>query len=273
MFAAAWPELRVVAECEDGPAAVEALEPHAPQVAFLDIRMNGMNGMDVARATSGRCHSVFTTAYDSRAVAAFDAGAVDYLLKPIAADRLAQAVARLRERLRGNAAAPDLEQPVQRLAGRLQPGAEPAQRLRWPSASVGDTIRMFAIDGVLFFQSDEKYTASSPPATKPCAHAAARDCRRAAREFPAASPRRHRALQRHRTRAPRRTWPHHAASAPSSRDPGRQPGLGLALQAHLRRLRRSGDCARMGTPQHLQNLCDTAAVVWPWRGAILAAST
>ena len=118
MFAAAWPELRVVAECEDGPAAVEAVEAleaheaHAPQVAFLDIRMNGMNGMnglDVARAASGRCHSVFTTAYDSRAVAAFDAGAVDYLLKPIAADRLAQAVARLRERLRGNAAAPDLE--------------------------------------------------------------------------------------------------------------------------------------------------------------------
>ena len=91
-------------------------------------------------------------------MAAFDAGAVDYLLKPIAADRLAQAVARLRERLRGNAAAADLEQPVQRLAGRLQPGAEPAQRLRWPSASVGDTIRMFAIDEVLFFQSDEKYT-------------------------------------------------------------------------------------------------------------------
>ena len=74
MFAAAWPELRVVAECEDDPAAVEALEAleareaHAPQVAFLDIRMNGMNGMnglDVARAISGRCHSVFTIAYDS----------------------------------------------------------------------------------------------------------------------------------------------------------------------------------------------------------------
>ena len=77
MLAAAWPELRVVAECEDGPAAVEAqeaheaYEAHAPQVAFLDIRMpgmngmNGMNGLDVARAASGRCHSVFTIAYDS----------------------------------------------------------------------------------------------------------------------------------------------------------------------------------------------------------------
>jgi DNA-binding LytR/AlgR family response regulator len=119
MLATAWPELRVVAECEDGPAAIEAIEAHAPQIAFLDIRMPGMNGLDVARAASGRCHAVFTTAYDSHAVAAFDAGAVDYLLKPIAADRLAQAVARLRERLRGAAAAPDLEQLVQRLAGHL----------------------------------------------------------------------------------------------------------------------------------------------------------
>ncbi len=157
MLAVAWPELRVVAECEHGPAAVEAIEAHAPQVAFLDIRMPGCSGLDVARAASGRCHTVFTTAYDSHAVAAFEAGAVDYLLKPIAADRLAQACARLRERLQGRSAAPDLEALVQRLAGRLQPGGD-AARLRWLSASVGDTIKMFAIDEVLFFQSDEKYT-------------------------------------------------------------------------------------------------------------------
>lgn len=158
MLAAAWPELRVVAECEHGPAAVEAIEAHAPQIAFLDIRMPGCSGLDVARAASGRCHTVFTTAYDSHAVAAFEAGAVDYLLKPIAADRLAQAVARLRERLQGRAEAPELEALVQRLAGRLQGGGEAAPRLRWLSASVGDTIKMFAIDEVLFFQSDEKYT-------------------------------------------------------------------------------------------------------------------
>ncbi len=158
MLAAAWPELRVVAECEHGPAAVEAIEALAPQVAFLDIRMPGCSGLDVARAASGRCHTVFTTAYDSHAVAAFEAGAVDYLLKPIAADRLAQAVARLRDRLQGHSAAPDLEALVQRLAGRLQAGGEAPARLRWLSASVGDTIKMFAIDEVLFFQSDEKYT-------------------------------------------------------------------------------------------------------------------
>jgi DNA-binding LytR/AlgR family response regulator len=159
MLASAWPELQVVAECEDGPAAVEALAAHAPQIAFLDIRMPGMNGLDVARAASGRCHTVFTTAYDSHAVAAFDAGAVDYLLKPINAERLAQAVARLRERLRSPAPVPDLDALLQRLGQRLQGGeAQAAPRLRWLSASVGDTIKMFAIDEVLFFQSDEKYT-------------------------------------------------------------------------------------------------------------------
>lgn len=159
MLAKAWPELQVVAECEDGPAAVEALAAHAPQIAFLDIRMPGMNGLDVARAASGRCHTVFTTAYDSHAVAAFDAGAVDYLLKPINAERLAQAVVRLRERLRSPAPVPDLDALLQRLGQRLQGGeAQIAPRLRWLSASVGDTIKMFAIDEVLFFQSDEKYT-------------------------------------------------------------------------------------------------------------------
>ena len=155
MLAAAWPELAIVAECEHGPAAVEAIDAHAPDIAFLDIRMPGASGLDVARAASGRCHTVFTTAYDSHAVEAFDAGALDYLLKPIDAQRLAQAVARLRERLAAQGGAPDLDALVERL--RLRPGA-PAQKLRWISASVGDTIKMFSIDEVLFFQSDEKYT-------------------------------------------------------------------------------------------------------------------
>jgi len=158
MLAAAWPELEIVAECEHGPAAVEALDALNPDVAFLDIRMPGLSGLDVARAASGRCHVVFTTAYDSHAVAAFEAGAVDYLLKPVAAERLAQAVARLRERLASRHEAPDLQELVARLAGQLAPREGAAQRLRWLSASVGDTIKMFGIDEVLFFQSDEKYT-------------------------------------------------------------------------------------------------------------------
>ena len=159
MLADAWPELQIVAECEHGPAAVEAIDEHAPDVAFLDIRMPGLSGLDVARAASGRCHAVFTTAYDSHAIEAFDAGAVDYLLKPIAAARLQQAVARLRERVALQQVAPPLDRLVDELSARLRGGSEGnAQRLRWISASVGDTIKMFSIDDVLFFQSDEKYT-------------------------------------------------------------------------------------------------------------------
>jgi DNA-binding LytR/AlgR family response regulator len=161
MLAAAWPELRIVAECEHGPAAVEALDQHAPDIAFLDIRMPGLSGLDVARAASGRCHTVFTTAYDSHAIEAFDAGAVDYLLKPVAAERLAQTVARLRQRLEARAPVPSIDGLVERLALQLRQGgsgADAVQRLRWISASVGDTIKMFGVDEVLFFQSDEKYT-------------------------------------------------------------------------------------------------------------------
>lgn len=156
MLATAWPELRVLAECEHGPAAVEALDAQQPDIAFLDIRMPGQSGLDVARAASGRCHIVFTTAYDSHAVSAFEAGAVDYLLKPISADRLAQTVQRLKDRLAAKADVPALEPLVAQLAARLQ--GVPAQKLRWVSASVGDTIKLFGVDEVLFFQSDEKYT-------------------------------------------------------------------------------------------------------------------
>ncbi len=159
MLNLAWPELRVVAECEDGVGAIEALDQHRPDVAFLDIRMPGRSGLDVARAASGRCHTVFTTAYDSHAVEAFEAGAVDYLLKPVRAQRLADSVARLRERLATPAPAPLLDDLLQRLGRQWPPASAPAAApLRWISASVGDVIKMFSIDEVLFFQSDEKYT-------------------------------------------------------------------------------------------------------------------
>jgi DNA-binding LytR/AlgR family response regulator len=166
MLALAWPELQIVAECEDGPAAVEALHAHAPDIAFLDIRMPGASGLQVARAALAHareggapCQVVFTTAYDSHAVAAFEAGAVDYLLKPVAAERLAQAVARLQSRLTAPTPAatpPGMDSLIGQLTARLAPA--PATRLRWVSASVGDTIKLFGIDELLFFQSDEKYT-------------------------------------------------------------------------------------------------------------------
>lgn len=159
MLAAAWPQLRIVAEVEHGVAAVEAIDTLQPDLAFLDIRMPGRSGLDVARAASGRCHVVFTTAHDAHAVEAFAAGALDYLLKPVQAERLAQTVQRLQQRLAQHAPAADIDALLQRLQiPSTGQAARPGERLRWISASAGDTIKMFGIDEVLFFQSDEKYT-------------------------------------------------------------------------------------------------------------------
>lgn len=156
MLAELWPELEILAECEHGTEALEAIHQRNPDIAFLDIRMPGMTGLDVANATKGHCHAVFTTAYDNHALEAFSAGAIDYLLKPISRERLVDAINRLKERLATKAAPSDLSQLMQELDKRLRP--QTAERIRWISASVGDTIKMFPIDKILFFTSDEKYT-------------------------------------------------------------------------------------------------------------------
>jgi DNA-binding LytR/AlgR family response regulator len=106
LLAQAWPELVIVAECEDGGEALAAIAEHRPDIAFLDIRMPALTGLDVARASEGRCRVVFTTAYDAHAIEAFGLGAVDYLLKPIAVHRLQQTIERLRSQLAAGAAMP-----------------------------------------------------------------------------------------------------------------------------------------------------------------------
>lgn len=156
MLNKAWPELVIVAECEHGAEALEAIYQNEPDIAFLDIRMPGMTGLDVAQAIKGRCHAVFNTAYDSHAIDAFSAGAIDYLLKPIAELRLQEAIARLKDRLRNAQPATDVSQLMLELDKRLKNPA--AERIRWISASVGDTIKMFPVEKILFFSSDEKYT-------------------------------------------------------------------------------------------------------------------
>ncbi len=155
MLDAAWPELELVAACEDGIAALQAAAEHRPRVAFLDIRMPGVGGLDVARAVAaGGGLVVFTTAYDEYAIRAFDAGAVDYLLKPVTEARLRMAVARLRARL-AQPPADDLQARVDELEARLRPAGD--RLIRWISAGVGDHVRMIGIDEVLFFQAQDKY--------------------------------------------------------------------------------------------------------------------
>ncbi|MFG6456598.1 LytR/AlgR family response regulator transcription factor [Roseateles sp. BYS96W] len=150
-----WPELSIVGEAADGLAALRLLDQHRPDILFLDIEMPGATGIDVARQAAGRCHVVFVTAYDQYAVAAFDQGAVDYLLKPLAGARLFTAISRLKARL-GQAPAP-LGGVLEQLSARPAPSAARAP-LRWINASVGQTLRLITVDEVMFFQSDNKYT-------------------------------------------------------------------------------------------------------------------
>ncbi len=152
-LAEAWPELEIVAEAADGDEALAAFDAHRPELAFLDIRMPGRTGLDVAAAIGADCHVVFITAYDQYALAAFDAGAVDYLLKPVDAERLAVTVDRVRRKM---AAAPaDMSALIADL--RLAMRGEDT-RLKWIKAAVGKQVRLIAVDDVVYFQSDTKYT-------------------------------------------------------------------------------------------------------------------
>jgi DNA-binding LytR/AlgR family response regulator len=161
----AWPDLQIVAEAANGVEAVELGEKLRPDIAFLDIRMPGLSGIEAARRLYERSHIVFATAYDQYALDAFEQGALDYLLKPVSAERLATTCARLQARLRRHAAseaAPpqDIGQQLAKLTSLLENKGKPDKPayLRWIQAQVGASLRMVSTREVLFFQSDEKYT-------------------------------------------------------------------------------------------------------------------
>jgi DNA-binding LytR/AlgR family response regulator len=154
MLGVAWPEATIALVAENGNDAWDGFLEHTPQVVFLDIRMPGLSGLEVAERIGKQAHVVFVTAYDQYAVDAFDAGAVDYLLKPVQADRLDKAVARLQAKLQ--AAPADLGDLLRHLKAAL-PDA-PREKMKWIRASVGKQIRLIDVADVLFFQSDAKYT-------------------------------------------------------------------------------------------------------------------
>jgi DNA-binding LytR/AlgR family response regulator len=148
------PEAAIVAVCEDGLSALEAMQKFQPSLALLDIRMPGLSGLEVARTASLNTQIIFTTAYDEYAIKAFETGAIDYLLKPIKPERLQQAIERVRERFRVKAA-PDIANLMDALETKLR--ANPNKSIKWVTANVGDTVKMFSIDEVLFFQAQDKY--------------------------------------------------------------------------------------------------------------------
>ena len=153
LLRALWPQLRIVSRVCDGVAALAAVDAHAPDLAFLDIHMPRLNGIEVARQIAGRCHVAFITSYDQYAIDAFEAGAVDYVLKPPTAARLATTVQRLKSRLQHPPA--DLRRLLKDLA---QSSATTPRYLQWINASQGTAVRLITVDEILYFRSDQKYT-------------------------------------------------------------------------------------------------------------------
>ncbi len=159
-LAEAWPELEIVAVVPNGIEAVQAAERLKPEVAFLDIQMPGMNGLEAAEEIVERMGEaapaiVFVTAYDEFALKAFDLAAADYVLKPVAVERIAQTVARLK----GRRAEPDLAAQLRLLLA--TPRAE--QALTHVRAGAGNTVRMIPLEEVCYFQSSDKYTSVVTP--------------------------------------------------------------------------------------------------------------
>ena len=153
----AWPELDIVAEARNGREAVKLFEAKRPDVCFLDVHMPGVTGVEAAHQIGRRAHLVFVTAYDHYAVQAFAEGVLDYLVKPVEPARLAETVARLKERLAAAQPALNTDALLQQLAAQLQRSASPAP-LRWIRAQVGQTLRMIRVDEIDYLRSDAKYT-------------------------------------------------------------------------------------------------------------------
>jgi DNA-binding LytR/AlgR family response regulator len=182
-----WPELEIAGEARNGREAVDLVLQLQPDVVFLDVHMPGMNGVEAARLMGPDVQIVFVTAYEQYAVAAFEQGAIDYLVKPFDAERLGESVTRLRRRVAerrrtsaaesglgqvmsvasdvaeagaalGNLPSGDLDSVLAALAGELRRRAPAGTRLQWIRASVGQMIKLIPVDEVLYFRSDEKYT-------------------------------------------------------------------------------------------------------------------
>jgi DNA-binding LytR/AlgR family response regulator len=158
-LAVVWPDAQLVAQCANGVDAWDSFLEHEPDVCFLDIRMPGLSGIEVAQriaATGSGVPVVFVTAFGDHALAAFDAGAIDYVMKPVDAERLAQAVARVKSRL---TAPPlpttDLGHLFAQLAGQA---SSARRRLDVIQASVGKEVRLIRVQDIVYFESDARYT-------------------------------------------------------------------------------------------------------------------
>ncbi len=151
-----WPELDIIEQCANGEQALSAIVLHQPDIAFLDIKMPGLTGLEVVEQAKTKTRYVFATAYDEFAIKAFENEALDYLLKPIDRTRLESTVQRLKKHLLNLTAAPELASLLKQLQNATVVNSP--QFLRWIRASQGDVTHHLDVAQVLFFKSDDKYT-------------------------------------------------------------------------------------------------------------------
>jgi len=153
-----WPELVICGEAGNGKEAVELVESKHPQIAFLDIRMPGFSGMEVAKRIAGQCRIVFVTAFDQYAVEAFEREAVDYLVKPVSKDRLVQTVQRLKNQLNSSTEPPArLAEVVEQILSKL-PAKGGTDFLRWIKTQDKDSVRLVPVEEADYFKAEDKYT-------------------------------------------------------------------------------------------------------------------
>lgn len=159
-----WPSLTVCGLAENGNQALEMISTMKPDVAFLDIQMPGMTGIEVAKRVVGISKVVFVTAYDQYAVEAFETEAVDYVLKPLNESRFSRSIERLQERLAATTSQADADSQLQRLIKVIESRTAP-EYLRLVKVRLGTDIIFVPVSEALFFRADEKYTTVQTPKT------------------------------------------------------------------------------------------------------------
>ena len=153
-----WPDLVICGEAGNGQEALELIDEYRPHIAFLDIRMPGLSGMEVAKKIADSCRVVFITAYDQYAVEAFENEAIDYILKPVTRERLKKTTDRLKKQVATSSGPPaDLSRVVDRIVASL-PNKETPDYLQWIRIQQGEEVRLVPVEEVYYFKSSDKYT-------------------------------------------------------------------------------------------------------------------
>ena len=153
-----WPELTICGEAQNGLEALELIESCRPAIAFLDIKMPGLTGIEVAQRIRADCRVVFITAFDQYAIEAFENEAVDYILKPVTDQRLEKTIKRLKKQISGISDPPtDFSATMDRLLAALNDKQSPSY-LKWIKVRQGEEVRLISIDEVCYLKAEDKYT-------------------------------------------------------------------------------------------------------------------